>query len=141
VNASHPLEAEVLMRLIGLAVAVAFSLALATLAVEAQQTAKVYHIGVLTLGVASSTPLAEAFRQGLRDLGYVEGQNLIVEHLSSEGRFERLTGPRGAGPAETRRHRRAKCVERSCGPARALEFSDLRVRLTQLAGGTTSSLA
>jgi putative ABC transport system substrate-binding protein len=37
-----------------------------------------------------SSPEAEAFRQGLRDLGYVEGQNVAVEYRSAEGRNERL---------------------------------------------------
>ena len=68
----------------------AASVALATLTVEAQQTAKVYHIGVLTLGVASSTPLAEAFRQGLKEHGYVEGQNIALEYRYAGGEADRL---------------------------------------------------
>jgi putative tryptophan/tyrosine transport system substrate-binding protein len=68
----------------------AASLALATLTVEAQQTAKVYRIGVLALGVASSTPLAEAFRQGLKEHGYVEGQNIALEYRYAGGEAGRL---------------------------------------------------
>jgi hypothetical protein len=58
---------------------------------EAQQAKKVPRIGVLwpflpTVG----PPLAEAFRQGLRDLGYVEGQNIAIEYRYSEGKDSRL---------------------------------------------------
>jgi ABC-type uncharacterized transport system substrate-binding protein len=74
------------MRRIGLVLALC--LALAPLAVEAQQAGKVYRVGLLTptsqgLGV-------EAFREGLRALGYVEGNNIVVEYRSAEGRFDRL---------------------------------------------------
>jgi putative ABC transport system substrate-binding protein len=48
-------------------------------------------IGVLeTTSVALNAPNFDAFRQGLRDLGYVEGQNLIIEYRSAEGRGERF---------------------------------------------------
>src|SRR5262245_3623959 len=55
------------------------------LAVEAQQVGKVYHIGVL-----DRTPMAlnvtnlDAFRQGLREFGYVEGQNFVIEYRYSQ---------------------------------------------------------
>jgi putative ABC transport system substrate-binding protein len=57
---------------------------------EAQQAAKVPRIGILTLGVASSTPIFEAFRQGLRELGYVEGKNILIEYRYAEGKSDRL---------------------------------------------------
>ena len=59
-------------------------------AAEAQQAAKVPRIGLLagTLAVGSRT--VEAFRQGLRDLGYVEGRNLVIEYRDAEGKLERL---------------------------------------------------
>jgi putative tryptophan/tyrosine transport system substrate-binding protein len=58
------------------------------LAGEAQQAAKVPRIGYLAL---NPTPhLQEAFRQGLRDLGYVEGRNLVIEYRDAEGKAERL---------------------------------------------------
>jgi ABC-type uncharacterized transport system substrate-binding protein len=60
----------------------------APLTAEAQQAAKVVRIGYLTANVASD-PL-EAFRQGLRDLGYVEGRNLVIEYRDAEGKLERL---------------------------------------------------
>ncbi|HEX9901083.1 MAG TPA: ABC transporter substrate-binding protein [Candidatus Methylomirabilis sp.] len=59
---------------------------------EAQQSAKVPRIGWLS--IASRTPavshLIEAFWQGLRELGYVEGQNIAIEYRFAEGRPERL---------------------------------------------------
>jgi putative tryptophan/tyrosine transport system substrate-binding protein len=65
--------------------------ALATpLAVEAQQTGKVARIGWLGNSPATSPHLREAFRQGLRDLDYVEGRNLVIEYRFAEGKFERL---------------------------------------------------
>jgi putative ABC transport system substrate-binding protein len=66
----------------------ALGLLAAPLAVEAQ-TGKVPHIGVLRQGF-SPDPLVEAFRQGLRELGYVEGRNIRIEYRWAEGRAERL---------------------------------------------------
>jgi putative ABC transport system substrate-binding protein len=55
------------------------------------QPAKVYRVAGLSGGTASSrAPLLAAFMAGMRDLGYVEGGNLIVEHRYAEGNFERL---------------------------------------------------
>ena len=78
------------MRLIGLAVVLALSLTLAPLAAEAQQAAKVARIGWLGDKPAGNPHLREAFLQGLRDLGYVEGRNLVIEYRSAEGKFERF---------------------------------------------------
>ena len=63
--------------------------------VEAQQGKKVPRIGFLsTLSSADFqslySPRHDAFRQGLRDLGYVEGKNIIVEYRWAEGKIERL---------------------------------------------------
>jgi putative ABC transport system substrate-binding protein len=60
---------------------------------EAQQTEKVPRIGYL----AGSSPSFEAhrvegFRQGLRDLGYIEGKNILVEYRYAEGRLDRIPG-------------------------------------------------
>jgi ABC-type uncharacterized transport system substrate-binding protein len=80
------------MRLIGLAVVLALSLVLALLAVEAQQ-ARVHRIGFISS--ASSSAMAardEAFRQGLRTLGYVVGQNITIEYRWADGKNERLPG-------------------------------------------------
>jgi putative ABC transport system substrate-binding protein len=65
--------------------------ALAPFAVEAQPQAKVYRIGVLTPGFPPPG-LLEAFRDGLRDLGYVEGKSVAIEWRFAEGRNERLAG-------------------------------------------------
>ena len=61
----------------------------APLAAEAQQqTVKVSRIGVLTSEPMTAV-LQEAFREGLRDHGYVEGQNILVEWRTAEGRTDR----------------------------------------------------
>jgi len=75
------------MPLIGLAVTLTLSLFLAPLAAEAQPAGKVYRIGFL----GTTPPTAPerswgAFLEGLRDHGYVEGQNIITERRYSEGR-------------------------------------------------------
>ena len=78
------------MRLIGLAVVLAVSLALAPVAAEAEAT-KVYRIGFLALqSAADLAPYVNAFRQGLREHAYVEGQNLLIEWRFADGRYDRL---------------------------------------------------
>jgi putative ABC transport system substrate-binding protein len=62
----------------------------AALAASARQAAKVARIGYLAPNLAASPHLHEAFSQGLRDLGYVEGQNIVIEYRSAEGKAERL---------------------------------------------------
>jgi putative ABC transport system substrate-binding protein len=57
---------------------------------EAQQAAKVARIGFLGFNLATNPHLPEAFRQGLRDLGYVEGRNVVIEYRDAEGKSERL---------------------------------------------------
>jgi len=79
------------MRLIGLAVVLVVSLILAPLALEAQQAAGIARIGYLGTNLAANPHLPEAFRQGLRDHGYVEGRNVVIEYRSAEGKLERFT--------------------------------------------------
>jgi putative tryptophan/tyrosine transport system substrate-binding protein len=55
---------------------------------EAQQTKRVPRIGYLSAGTVAMS-YTEAFRQGLRDLGYIEGKNIVVEYRSAEGKPER----------------------------------------------------
>jgi putative tryptophan/tyrosine transport system substrate-binding protein len=60
---------------------------------EAQQAKKVHRIGYLTSNTSSAElPRLDAFRQALRDLGHVEGQNIVMEHRHAEGKFDRLPG-------------------------------------------------
>src|SRR5436190_4839140 len=56
---------------------------------RAQQAAKVARIGYLSTNLASNPHHHEAFRQGLRDLGYVEGRNVVIEYRDAEGKVER----------------------------------------------------
>ena len=65
-------------------------LAVAVIA-EAQQPKKIPLVGFLVPGSPSSySARIEAFRQGLRELGYVEGQNIIIEYRYTEGKSDRL---------------------------------------------------
>ncbi len=82
---------------------------------EAQQAAKIARIGYLTLSLAAAPHLREAFLQGLRDLGYVEGRNVVIEYRDAEGKLERL-------------------------PALAAELVALKVDVI-VAGGTPQALA
>jgi len=100
-----------------------FGLALAPLAAplatEAQPAGKVYRIGLLGTtppGDPGAVRVWGAFFQGLRELGYVEGQNLIIERRFSEGRDERL-------------------------PALAADLVRLRVDVIVAAGGPTPHAA
>ena len=62
------------------------------LAGEAQNARKVYRIGYLGNSSAFLEPdLVEAFRQGMRHLGYVENQNVIIEYRWAEGKYDRFT--------------------------------------------------
>jgi ABC-type uncharacterized transport system substrate-binding protein len=78
------------MRRIGLAIALVLSV-VASLAVEAQQSGKVWRVGFLGAETASTNlHFLEAFRVGMREHGYVEGQNLTLEVRWAEGRSERF---------------------------------------------------
>jgi putative ABC transport system substrate-binding protein len=61
------------------------------LALRAQQGGKAYRIGILeTIPAARNAANLDSLRKGLRDLGYVEGQNLVIEYRSADGRAERF---------------------------------------------------
>jgi ABC-type uncharacterized transport system substrate-binding protein len=84
-----------------------------------QAPARVFRIGVLTAAPPTdpeSAPLWEAFLQGLRDLGYVEGQNVVLERRFSDGQADRL-------------------------PALAAELARLEVDVIVAAGGTHGAMA
>jgi putative tryptophan/tyrosine transport system substrate-binding protein len=106
--------------MIGLRLACSITLALVGLlspvAAEAQQAAKVARIGYLVTNLVVNPHLHEAFRQGLRDLGYVEGRNLVIEYRDAEGKPERL-------------------------PALAAELVALKVDVIVTGGGTPPALA
>jgi len=62
-----------------------------SLPVAAQQPAKIPRIGYLAASSLSALAArTEAFRQGLRELGYVEGKNIVIEYRSAEGKLDRL---------------------------------------------------
>ncbi len=85
------------------------------LVAEAQPAAKVARIGYLALNLAANPHVLEPFRQGLRDLGYVEGSNVVIEYRDAEGKPERF-------------------------PALAAELVALKVDVI-LVGGTPQALA
>ena len=63
----------------------------APLSADAQQPGKVYRIGYLSASNPSAASRSvEAFREGLRELGYVEGRNIAIEFRWAEGKMERL---------------------------------------------------
>jgi ABC-type uncharacterized transport system substrate-binding protein len=80
---------------------------------EAQQSGKVPRIGYLSgTDTATDSPRAEGIRKALRELGYIEGQNVIIEYRHAEGKPDRY-------------------------PALAAELVGLKVDLILVAGGTT----
>ena len=79
------------LRLAQLLTTLVLGILLGPLAAEAEQARKVYRIGYIAGTAApAAAHLVEAFRQGLRDLGYVEGENVVIEYRWAEGRYERL---------------------------------------------------
>jgi putative ABC transport system substrate-binding protein len=64
---------------------------LAAVTAEAQQSTKIPRIGYLSGGFASSgAPRIDGFRQGLGELGYVEGKNIVIESRHAEGKPDRI---------------------------------------------------
>src|SRR2546427_1664340 len=95
---------------------VAGGLLAAPLGAEAQQAAKIARIGFLALNLAPNPHLREAFLQGLRDLGYGEGRNVVIEYRDADGKLERV-------------------------PALAAELVALKVDVIVTGGGTPPALA
>jgi putative tryptophan/tyrosine transport system substrate-binding protein len=77
-------------RAVGCIVTLTLSLLAAPLAANAQLSAKIARIGYLATTAGAGSPLAAAFRQGLQDLGYVEGKTMTIAYRSAEGKPERL---------------------------------------------------
>jgi ABC-type uncharacterized transport system substrate-binding protein len=77
------------MRLIGLVLVL--SIALVPPVARAQST-RVARVGILSTGNPRSAAIFQAFEQRLRDLGYAEGQNLVIEFRNAEGKTDRLPG-------------------------------------------------
>src|SRR5260370_7320060 len=70
---------------------VTLAVLLASVAVEAQQPRNLPRVGVLSgVSPAFASPYIEVGRQALRDLGYVEGQNIAIEYRFADGRGDRL---------------------------------------------------
>ena len=77
--------------LVSIGLAVCALLLAAPLALDAQDAGKVYRIGVLEVeGAAANAEYLGAFRQGLKDLGYVEERNFVIEYRSADGGAERF---------------------------------------------------
>jgi len=74
---------------VNLCLMAALSVLVPPLDAHAQSTSKIPSLGVLS-GTFAGSPAVEAFRQGLHELGYVEGRNIIVEYRFANGRTDRL---------------------------------------------------
>jgi len=78
-------------RTIGFLVTLALGFLVVPLAAVAQPPTHVYRIGVLSaLGTTPRDPMVEAFLEGMRALGYVEGQNFVLEYRGAAGQYERF---------------------------------------------------
>jgi putative ABC transport system substrate-binding protein len=76
---------------IGLVVGAAIAIAVACASASAQQAGKVHRIGFLGNSTAAlEAHLVRAFREGLRDFGYVEGGNIRIEYRWADGKYERF---------------------------------------------------
>ncbi len=81
------------LRTIALIVTLALGLLAGPLPAEAQKAGKVYRIGILRSGSSSSylyAPQHKILRQGLRELGYIEGKNLLIQYRYAESKFKRI---------------------------------------------------
>jgi putative ABC transport system substrate-binding protein len=90
-SCSDNLKSKIQNRKLVGTVALTGTLAMCGAVAQAQQPAKVPRIGYLSgPGLSVLAARIEAFRQGLRELGYVEGKNIVIEWRSAEGKFDRL---------------------------------------------------
>src|SRR5215475_3172836 len=101
------------------------------LTAHAQQAGKIYRVGVLNAGPSSvTTPQSEAFEQGLREEGFVEGRNLMVEQRFAEGNLERLP----AMAAELAGKNVDVIVVRGPAPMQAAKAATTKIPIVMAAG-------
>ena len=99
---------------------------------EAQQAGKVPRIGILSASAASLNPdRTEAFRQGFRELGYVEGKDIVIEYRYAEGKFDRLP----ALAAELVRLKVDVIVTRGAAPTRSAKEVSNTIPIVMSSGG------
>ena len=70
----------------------AIAISAASFSATAQQRAKLFRIGILSPAASSSTKAFDAFRDGLRELGYVDGSNIIIEYRLAAADYGQLPG-------------------------------------------------
>ena len=85
------------------------------LAARAQQPAKVPRVGILSPAASEYTADMTAFRQGIRDLGYIEGQTIALDFRLSKGIIDALPGTRRGIGARSRRCDRNSYHKRHAG--------------------------
>ena len=130
---------------LGLLVTLTLGLLVVPLAAEAQPAGKVPRIGVLMQGVppGASGDELDVFRQGLRDLGYVEGQTIALEVRWGEGQHERYP----ALAADLVRRSVDLIVAAGGSPAQAAQHATTTIPIVMLVGtdpvaqGLVASLA
>jgi len=83
-------ESKMKIRQVTLIVLLALGTLAAPLFVDAQQRGKVPRIGILSPGSPGPAGTLDAFLQGLRELGYVEGKNIAIDPRFAEGKLDRL---------------------------------------------------
>jgi putative tryptophan/tyrosine transport system substrate-binding protein len=116
---------------LGLSV-IAFVLAVAGAVAQAQQPTKIPLIGYLTnASLSAVSARLEAFRQGLRDLGYIEGKNIVIEWRSGEGNRDRQR----ALAAELVRLKVYVIVAGGSGDIRAAKEATTTIPIVMINGG------
>jgi putative tryptophan/tyrosine transport system substrate-binding protein len=103
---------------------------------DAQQPTKVPRIGYLQGGsLAASTHRIEAFRQGLRDLGYVEGKNIAIEWRSQEGTYQHIRDRLPVLAAELVRLQVSVIVATGSGDVRAAREATATIPIVMIVDG------
>jgi putative ABC transport system substrate-binding protein len=101
-------------------------------AVRAQQPGKMYRVGVLSPGPDLASPQWEAFEQGLREEGFVEGRNFTFAHRFAEGDLERLP----AMAAELVRTNVDVIVVRGPGPMQSARAATTKIPIVMVGGSS-----